>query len=156
MRLSEHGLNQIRKHEGFGPDIYRDVAGLKTVGYGHLLTASDKAIGRFKYGVSEEGAMRLLAEDVAWAERVVNNLVRVSLKQQEFDALTSFVFNIGATAFRRSTALKRLNRGDKRGAAEAMTWWNKITVKGKKVPSQGLSNRRMAEYQLFRGDKDGA
>lgn len=156
MRLSEHGLNQIRKHEGFGPDIYRDVAGLKTVGYGHLLTASDKAIGRFKYGVSEEGAMRLLAEDVAWAERVVNNVVRVSLKQQEFDALTSLVFNIGATAFRRSTALKRLNRGDKRGAAEAMTWWNKITVKGKKVHSQGLSNRRMAEYQLFRGDKDGA
>lgn len=156
MKLSEYGLNEIRKHEGFGPNVYRDVAGLKTVGYGHLLTASDKAMGRFKYGVSEEGATRLLAEDVAWAERVVNNLVRVQLRQQEFDALTSFVFNIGATAFRRSTALKRLNRGDKQGAAEAMQWWNKVTISGQKVFSQGLVNRRRAEYAMFRGDKDGA
>ena len=82
-------------------------------------------------------------------EDAVSRLTSVSINQNEFDALVSFVYNVGIEAYRRSTARRRLNRGDRLGAAEALTWWNKATVGGVLRPVTGLTRRRAAERALF-------
>lgn len=149
MQISSEGLAAVMYHEGFSADVYLDQAGLPTIGYGHLLTAKEKAEDTFRYGVSKNGARKLLDEDMAWAEKAVREDVHVELTQTEFDALSSFVFNIGKAGFAGSTALARLNHGDKYGAADAMRWWNKVTINGKKVVSDGLAFRREREVILF-------
>ncbi len=68
----------------------------------------------------------------------MNKVIKVPTSQNEFDALVSETYNIGITAMQDSTFIKRHNAGDKVGCAEAMQWWNKVTVKGKKVTSNGL------------------
>lgn len=149
MQISSEGLTFITYHEGFVEDVYLDQAGLPTIGYGHLLSPKENATDAFRYGVSKRGARKLLDEDMAWAEKAVREDVHVPLSQTEFDALSSFVFNIGKAGFAGSTALARLNDGDRAGAAEAMKWWNKVTINGKKVVSDGLAHRREREAQLF-------
>lgn len=143
MEISLNGLNQIKKHEGFSNTVYNDVAGLPTIGYGHLLTPAERLAG-LRY-VTEAEATRLLASDVATAEAAVNSLVKVPLTQNQFDALVSFVYNVGSGAFSRSTMLKRLNAGDYAGAADQFKVWR---LAGGKVV-QGLVNRRTAEAALF-------
>ena len=86
----------------------------------------------------------------------VNRLVTVPLNQNEFDALVSLVFNIGGTAFRKSTLRAKLNAGDRKGAADAFLSWNKITKGGKKVALEGLTSRRKAERLQFLAANDNA
>lgn len=113
-----------------------------TIGWGHT---KDVYKGM---KITVEQAEQFFREDIAWAEAAVNNYVKVGLTQNQFDALVSFVFNIGTTHFKKSTALKRLNAGNYEGAAEAMKWWNK--QKGKVL--RGLINRRNEEVELFLSD----
>lgn len=143
MEISLNGLNQIKKHEGFSHTVYQDSAGLDTIGYGHLLTPADKLRG-LRY-VTEAEAVELLASDVATAESAVNRLVKVPLTQNQFDALVSFVYNVGAGAFSRSTMLKKLNSSDYAGAADQFHVWR---LAGGRVV-QGLVNRRASEASLF-------
>ncbi len=86
-----------------------------------------------------------LHQDVADAERTVNNAVSVSINQYQFDALVSFVFNLGAGNFRPSTLLKKLNAGDYAGAAGELLRW--VNAGGQKLV--GLERRREAEKMLF-------
>jgi lysozyme len=72
-----------------------------------------------------------------------------SLNENQFSALVSFVFNCGVGALKGSTALKRIKAGDMEGGAQALTWWNKATVNGRKKVLPGLVRRREAEKQLF-------
>lgn len=143
MEISLIGLNQIKQHEGFRSTVYNDIAGYPTIGYGHKLTTADKFAGLKT--VTEQEAVRLLAADLASAEAAVNSLVNVPITQNQFDALVSFVYNIGAGAFRRSTMLSLLNRGQYDLAALQFGRWNKA---GGKV-SDGLSKRRASEYAMF-------
>ena len=99
--------------------------------------------------ISEREAEALLRRDLRSREDAVERASRVSLNQNEFDALVSFVYNVGAAAFRRSTLLARLNRGNRLGAADAITWWNKATVGGVLREVLGLTRRRAAERALF-------
>ena len=78
-------------------------------------------------------------------ESAINNYVKVELNQNQFDALVSFVYNIGISGFKTSSALKRLNLQDFKAVPERMKLWNK--VKGK--VSRGLVRRRAAEAKLF-------
>lgn len=89
----------------------------------------------------------LLSRTVEPYAAKVRDLVKVPVTQNQFDALVSFAYNIGTgkDGFAGSTALSRLNNGDAKGAAEAMTWWNKSDGK----VSQGLINRRADEVELF-------
>lgn len=126
---------------------YKDTGGVWTIGYGH----TGKEVGP-NQKITKEKAIELFKKDIAWAEGYVNDAVKVKLTQNQFDALTSFVYNVGPgkvdgkpPGFLSSTALKRLNAGDYNGAAEALTWWNKV---GSKV-IPGLVNRRKAEKELF-------
>jgi lysozyme len=141
--LDENGISMIARFEGFKDRIYKDSAGLPTIGYGHLLKKGED----FKYraGISEPDARQLLRKDVEIAEKAVNSLCRVSLGRNQYNALVSFVFNVGGGAFERSTLLKRLNEGAFDKAAKEFLRWNRA---GGRVV-KGLTKRRMVESSLF-------
>lgn len=143
MRISDVGIALIKRWEGLELESYQDIAGVWTIGYGHTETAGPNQ------KISEREAEELLKRDLEPRERAVGDLTSVSLNQNEFDALVSFVYNVGIGAYRNSTARKRLNRGDRIGAAEALTWFNKATVGGVLREVTGLTRRRAAEKALF-------
>ncbi len=143
MRISEVGIELIKRFEGLELESYQDIAGVWTIGYGHTETAGPNQ------RINGREAEELLRRDLGPRERAVGELVGVALNQNEFDALISFVFNVGASAFKNSTARKRLNRNDRLGAAEALTWWNKATIGGVLREVRGLTRRRASERALF-------
>lgn len=159
MRTSQSGIDLIKRHEGLEVTAYQDIAGVWTIGYGHTgritvhgsrFETVAKAVEAFGvFTISEREVDRLLAAALRPREAAVSRLVTVGLNQNEFDALVSFVYNVGIAAFARSTARKRLNRGDRAGAAEALTWWNKATVDGVLRAVTGLIRRRADEHDLF-------
>lgn len=144
LTISQNGLSMIASFESFEPKAYYCPAGVLTIGYGH--TGTNVQGQELKEGdtVNHEQAMRLLYEDVLWAEDAVNEQ-RLNLTQNQFDALVSFVFNVGATAFAHSTLLKKLKSCDFEDAADEFLRWNKA---GGKV-LRGLTARREAERELF-------
>ncbi len=144
MKTSESGIELIKRFEGLELEAYQDIAGIWTIGYGH--TGPDVEPGM---KISERDAEELLRRDLKPREQAVDSAVRVPLNQNEFDALVSFVYNVGIGALRSSTALKRLNKGNRVGAADALTWWNKATVGGVLREVTGLTRRRAAERALF-------
>jgi lysozyme len=144
VKISENGIQLLKRFEGLELEAYQDIAGVWTIGYGH--TGPDVQPGM---KISERDAEELLRRDLKPREQVVDGGTKVSLNQNEFDALVSFVYNVGAAAYRGSTALKRLNKGDRIGAADALTWWNKATVGGVLREVLGLTRRRAAERALF-------
>jgi GH24 family phage-related lysozyme (muramidase) len=144
VKISERGINLLKSFEGLELEAYQDIAGIWTIGYGH--TGDDVEPGM---RISEREAEALLRKDLKPREDAIDRFASVSLNQNEFDALVSFVYNVGAAAFGSSTARKRLNRGDRIGAAEALAWWNKATVNGVLREVLGLTRRRAAERALF-------
>lgn len=146
-RLSSRGAAFIGRFEGFRPLPYNDPAGHATIGYGHLIhlgrvTEDDR---RKWKRMSQAQGLALLRKDSQRFADAVRRLVKPKLKQHEFDALVSFAFNVGVHAFEKSTLLKLLNRGDRRGAAAQLIRWDKAG--GKRLP--GLTRRRRAERLLF-------
>lgn len=151
IKTSDLGVAFIKRWEGCRLVAYQDVAGVWTIGYGHTAGFKD---GRFgpNTQITAPFADELLREDLAPRENNLNIWAEtndVSLNQNEFDALISFIFNVGFGAFQSSTAAQRLITGDRIGAAEALTWWNKATVNGEKVEVLGLTRRRAAEKAMF-------
>lgn len=146
MTTSLPGIAFIRFFEGLRLKVYKDIAGILTVGVGHKVLPED----RLELGdaISEEEADDFLRHDLAETERNVSSQVMCDLTANEFDALVSLVYNIGPGNFSSSTVRKRLNSGDKLGAAEAILMWNRA---GGKV-SDGLTKRREAERILFLGE----
>ena len=144
-RISAAGLELIKAHEGLRLSAYRDSGGKLTIGYGHTgdVQASDV--------ISAHQADALLEVDVASVEAAVRRLVRVPLTQGQFDALVSFVFNLGPGRLAESTLLVKLNAGDYAGAAKEFDRWTKGTFRGKKQSLPGLIRRRAAERALFEG-----
>ncbi|GAB5471887.1 MAG: hypothetical protein Kilf2KO_49170 [Rhodospirillales bacterium] len=142
------GLALVKQFEGLRLQAYRDPAGVWTVGYGHTTAAGAPKVTP-GMTVTEAEAEAVLRRDLATFEARVARLVSVALNDNEFAALVSLCFNIGATAFAGSTCLRRLNAGDRKGAAEALTRWTKATVAGRKVRLAGLVRRRQAERRLF-------
>ena len=117
MSMSDAGLAFLINEEGERAEMYKDSAGLPTIGVGHLLTKDELSSGKLTIppvdwhrGLSPEQIKVLLMHDLGTAMAAVNN-VRVELTQHQYDALTSMVFNIGVTAFRNSTLLRVLNQG---------------------------------------------
>ncbi|MGA2167249.1 MAG: lysozyme [Terracidiphilus sp.] len=143
MQLSAAGLELIKRSEGFRNRTYLDVAGLPTIGYGHLLLPHES----FPNGIEEPQAALLLAGDVRAAEQSVQRLVKVALTQGQFDALVDFCFNLGAGRLASSTLLKVLNGGRYEAAAEQLLRWD---LAGGEV-NAGLKARREAEFQLWTG-----
>jgi lysozyme len=139
MIYSKTGLALTEAFEGVRLVAYQDSGGVWTIGYGHT------------HGVYPgmaclpQQAFVWLQSDMMDAQDAVNQLVTVALTQPEFDSLTDFVFNIGATAFARSTLLRLLNAGDYANAANEFERWD--LCKGQVVA--GLMRRRQAEKAEF-------
>ncbi len=160
MKLSKNGLEFLKKHEGVRLKAYTDQAGHLTIGIGHKLTEQELQTGLivirgkaypWKNGLSMAQVEALEDQDDDYAENVINKFVKVPLNQNQFDALVSFIFNVGVSAFLTSTLLKKLNSKDYIGAGNEMPKWNKITdpKTKKKVVSKGLVNRRAADAGLW-------
>ena len=144
MNINSRGLDLIKKCEDLRLKAYLDSAGAPTIGYGH--TGPDVRLGMT---ITEEEAERLLLMDVASAERAVTRQVRVTLTENQFSALVSFVFNVGSRALTASTLLRKLNKGKYLEAADEFLKWNKATVRGKLTVLPGLTSRRAMERALF-------
>lgn len=140
-KTTELGKAELIYSEGKRHDLYRDFAGYATIGIGHRVEPNEY----MPETISDEVVNYLFAVDLADAEKTVNKLVTANITPYQFDALVSFVFNIGETQFGNSTALNRINAGDFLGGAEAMLWYNKA---GGEV-SDILVNRRKQEATLF-------
>lgn len=134
MKLSPDGSEILIMREGLRLKAYKDTKGIWTVGVGH--TGPEVVEGLV---ITKEKAHELFQKDVTWAEDTVNT-VKVPLSQNQFDALVSFVFNVGAGAFKRSTMLKMLNVGDYAGAAKQFDRWV--------IPIE-ITSRRMSEKAQF-------
>jgi lysozyme len=148
MQTSPAGRAAIARREGNVLKAYLDSVGELTIGVGHTSAAgSPKVVKGQTITAAESDA--ILARDLASVEASVSSLVKVPLNQNEFDALVSLVFNIGAGGFKGSSVLRNLNAGNRAGAADAMLAWNKGIVKGKKVALPGLTNRRQEERMQF-------
>jgi lysozyme len=156
MQMSEPGLELLKLWEGFKLKVYKDSAGLPTIGVGHLITKSEQSSGNIQIagvsvayanGLTDQQALDLLSQDVQPAEQAVNKGVKVELNQDQFDALVSFTFNVGVGAFNGSTLLKVLNQGQYTQVPAQLQRWNKA---GGKVV-QGLVNRRANEIRLWNG-----
>lgn len=151
MHLSPAGLELIKAHEGLRLNAYLDPVGVWTIGYGHT---GEYAQSGMK--ISKSKADALLREDVHEAEAAVESLTTVKLSQSEFDALVSFVFNVGAGAYAKSTLRRLLNAGAKDAAAEQFGRWVYGTKDGTKVRLPGLVRRRAEEAALFLADAERA
>jgi lysozyme len=141
MQLSNNGLELIKRSEGFRGQVYLDVAGFPTIGYGHLIKTNE----RFSNGITEQQAATILASDVQEAEEAVGRLVKVALTQGQFDALVDFCFNLGAGRLASSTLLRDLNAGNHDAAAAQLLSWDHAGG----VVIAGLKARREAELQLW-------
>lgn len=142
MELSERGLRFLTEREGLRLKPYHDSAGIPTVGVGHVIREGDSVDP--EHGITEEQARVWLREDVKIAERAVTEFVTVPLAQHQFDALVSFVFNVGTGAFKGSTLLKKLNRGEPRASEQFKRW----AFAGGRIVA-GLVDRRAREKMLF-------
>lgn len=134
----------IRRWEGYSPTVYLDSAKKPTIGVGHLLS-KDEAIRYANTTLSKEQVDALLQLDLRRVDNAISRLVQVSLNENEYAALSSFIFNVGVGAFRRSTLRMRLNRGEREPAAEQFLCW--VRSGGNIIP--GLISRRKAEMELF-------
>lgn len=144
MKIGSHGLEIIKKWEGFKAQAYLDPIKIPTIGYGTI-----KVDGKpVKLGMTctKEQAEKWLEEHVN--EEVVpciEKLVKVPLTQYQFDALCSFIYNLGCGNFSNSTLLRLLNEKDYLGASKQFIKWNRA---GGKILT-GLTNRRRDETSLF-------
>lgn len=140
MKISGKGLDLIKSFEGFSAVAYIDVAGRKTIGFGHLVKT-----GEVFGAVSSVEATALLARDVETAERCVGNLIKVPLTQNQFDALVSFVYNLGCSSLMGTKIRHYLDEEMFDKAAQEFLRWDHAG--GVQVP--GLTKRRNMEMELF-------
>lgn len=133
------GLDIVKEAEGLRLSAYLCPAGIPTIGYGHT-----KGV---KLGdtCTKEQAEKWLENDFFTAKQEVKAVVKVPLRENQLDALASFVFNLGVRKLIQSTLLKKLNAGDYNGAAAEFDKW----VFAGKVKLNGLIKRRAKERQLF-------
>ena len=147
MQVSDAGIELIKSFEGFRANAYPDPKSGGdpwTVGYGTTKFPSGRPVKKGDY-VTPAQAEMYLREDVKKFASSVDALVTVPLKQCQYDALVSFVYNLGATNLRKSTLLKKLNAKDYKGAADEFLRW---VSPGSSVEA-GLRRRRTAERTMF-------
>jgi lysozyme len=138
---SDTGLQEIKRHEGVRTVAYLDAVQVPTICWG-----STRGVYLGQRATLAQ-CEHMLKQDVTYAGVGVAKHTRVKLTQEQYDALVSFVFNLGETQYRKSTLLRKLNAGDCWGAAAEFDRW--VFAKGKRL--KGLVTRRAAERKLFEG-----
>lgn len=145
MLVSNNCITLIKKYEGFRSKPYKCPAGIWTIGYGSTFYINGEKVSQHDSEISETFASELLENVVNDFAIKIDRLIKVSLNQNQFDALVSFTYNVGIGAFSKSTLLKKLNNADFDGASKEFKRWNKAN--GKVL--NGLVNRRNDESKLF-------
>jgi lysozyme len=144
METNDAGINLIKEFEGLRLKAYQDVAGIWTIGHGHIRTAIQGM------EISIERAEELLKGDLkATEEGVTRALGDVPTTPHQFSAMVALAFNIGVNAFKGSTVLREHKAGNHQAAASAFLMWDKATINGKLQPVAGLARRRESERQLY-------
>ena len=151
--VSITGINLVKRFEGLHKirddglvHSYRCPAGKWTIGWGVT-----KGV-RSGQKITKEEAETQLLDEMNDHSKCIYRLVNVPLTQNQFDALTSFIYNLGEPNFKSSTLLKKLNKGLYDEIPEQLMRWNKARVDGKLTPLRGLTRRRSAEAALFSMD----
>lgn len=146
MRISQKGIDLIKYFTECNLSSYYNTANVLAIGYGH----TGKDVKR-NMKITQEQAEALLQNDLAHVEYMLN--VRfagdLKLKQNQYDAVCSFVYSIGVHAFLKSTMFALLMKKDYENASNQFARWNKVTKDGRKEVSQKLTTRRVAEKELF-------
>lgn len=153
MKLSLRGEAFIKDFEKLRTKPYLDVVGKWTIGWGHLM---EDQSGEDQRERTVAECQQIWLADIAPRERAVENyLTTPFLLQHQFDALVSFVFNVGAENFRNSTLRRIINQTElktQQDVEDAGEWflpWNKGTIDGKKIILPGLDRRRKLERIMF-------
>lgn len=148
--VSGKALTLIKRFEGERLSSYQDQAGIWTIGWGSTYHHDLKRRVQKGDVIDKETALRWLKLDAAGFSDYVKRLVKVPINQNQLDSLTSFSYNVGNNAFANSTLLRKLNQGaSKQEVALEFAKWNKVTINGEKVVSDGLVRRRKLEADLF-------
>lgn len=144
MIISPLGIQLVKHFEGLYLTAYQCPAGIWTIGYGHTgLKHNDGTVMKGRKITAEQAEMLLGFDLNTKYGPAVQKMLTVPVQQHELDALVSFHFNTGSLA--KSTLLKKLNAGDRAGAAEEFLRWTRAA--GKVLP--GLLRRRRAERHMF-------
>lgn len=145
MITGEAGINLIKEFEGCKLQAYQDQRSIWTIGYGSLIMPDNTPV---KQGdiITQDQADQLLVQALPPREKSVTGMVTAKINQNQFDALVSFVYNLGAMSLLYSTLLKKLNYNpnDPTIAQEFEKW-----CYAGKVISEGLLRRRKAESQIY-------
>lgn len=139
--ISQQGIALLKEREGLRLRAYDDGYGTRTIGYGHTYGV------RQGEHITEQEADTLLAQDVDATILDIRKCVTVPLAQYEFDALVSFVFNVGGMKLRASNVLKHLNAQMYDWVPGDLLGWRFVN----KVESKGLLKRRQSEAAQFAG-----
>lgn len=135
MQLSEYGAHQLCNHEGFRDYVYDDKSGkpwekspklgFPTIGYGHMIKRDAKGnlLEKFPPKITRQEGEVLFKKDCEPRVKRLNELIKVPVNQNQFDALFSIMYNIGDHALAASTLLHKLNQGDYKGAADHFLDW---------------------------------
>jgi lysozyme len=143
--MSQKGIEHLKLSEGLRLKAYKDTGGVLTIGYGHTSMAGGmKVYSGLK--ITNAQAEQLLKDDLArMTYPVIKRLVKVDLTQGQFDAMCSFIYNLGEGQVSTSTLLKKLNAGDYKGASEQFGRW----IYDNGVVYNGLVTRRKQEQAMF-------
>lgn len=143
--INKQGLGIVKFFEGFSSEPYLCPSLVPTIGYGSTFYENGVRVSLNDTPVTEARALDLLEHELGAACNYVNNLVNVSMNENQFSALVSLTYNIGAGNFKGSTLRSKLNREDYEGAANEFWKWRR----GGGVILQGLVKRRAMEESLF-------
>lgn len=145
--LSDQGMALLKHYEGLSLTAYKDIVGKWTIGYGDTENVTAGMV--INHDEAEKRLRRRLERD--FVPGVLVALAK-SPRQCEFDAMVCLAYNVGVSAFQRSTLLKRYNAGETQAAADQFLVWH---YAGKKS-IKGLRKRRAAERMLFLGADAGS
>jgi len=163
MKTGTKGIELIKRFESFENKAYICPAGKLTIGYGHTRGVKKGDL------ITHERGLMLLRSDLFGVERLLNSL-NISFTQNQFDALSSFIFNVGSGNFLSSTLLRKIkaNKNDKNIAVQFGRWDKAdgshngkdddgdglIDEVGEKQELKGLTLRRIAEAELYFNTQD--
>ena len=146
--INNAGKRLIRESESCKLTAYTCPAGIPTIGFGNTSSVTAEDVKR-KKTITVEMAEAMFVEDIRQFEYEVRKCLTRTPEDNQLAAMVSLAYNIGAAAFAKSTVCKAFNKGDDSAAAQAFGLWNKITVNGQKVVSNGLVARRAKETALY-------
>lgn len=141
MHISQEGIDLVKKFEGCKLEAYQCAAGVWTCGYGSTRGVKQGDVW------SQEKAEIMLVDELEEYGSYVEELVTIPLNQCQYDALTSWTFNLGPSNLKSSTLLAVLNQGKYEEIPYQIKRWNKVSG----VVNDGLIRRREAEALLFEG-----